>query len=112
MKQIRSANLLQRLDKYHFDVEGLTNVEKKAKSTVFFSNHSQTSVLPQLTSPSLTSKTLHQTSPSEVISPVHVDKRFPSCCAWIMPVTTDQLLYLYSYLNIHLLTFCNIQLFT
>merc|ERR1712004_209702 len=42
VKQIRSANLLERLDKYHFvDVEGLTNVEtleeKKAKSTVFFS---------------------------------------------------------------------------
>ena len=89
VKQIRSANLLERLDKYHFDVEGLTNVEtleeKKAKSTVFFSNHSQTSMLPQLTSPSLTPKTLHQTSPSEV----HVDKRCPSCCAWIMPVMTD-----------------------
>ena len=93
MKQIRSANLLERLDKYHFDVEGLTNVEtleeKKAKSTVFFSNHSQTSMLPQLTSLSLTPKTLHQTSPSEVISPVHIDKRCPSCCAWIMPVTTE-----------------------
>ena len=38
VEQIRSANLLQRLDKYHFDVEGLTNVEtleeKKAKSSV------------------------------------------------------------------------------
>ena len=105
VKQIRSANLLERLDKYHFDVEGLTNVEtleeKKAKSTVFFSNHSQTSMLPQLTSPSLTPKTLHQTSPSEVISPVHRDKRCPSCCAWIMPVTTRH----------HLLTFCNISLF-
>ena len=94
VKQIRSANLLERLDKYHFDVEGLTNVEtleeKKAKSTVFFSNHSQTSMLPQLTSPSLTPKTLHQTSSlTEVISPVNVFKRCPSCCAWIMPVTTD-----------------------
>ena len=94
VKQIRSANLLERLDKYHFDVEGLTNVEtleeKKAKSTVFFSNHSQTSMLPQLTSPSLTPKTLHQTSSlTEVISPVNVVKRCPSCCAWIMPITTD-----------------------
>ena len=93
VKQIRSANLLERLDKYHFDVEGLTNVEtleeKKAKSTVFFSNHSQTSMLPQLTSPSLTPKTLHQTSPSEMISQVHIDRRCPSCCAWIMPVTTE-----------------------
>ena len=94
VKQIRSANLLQRLDKYHFDVEGSTNVEtleeNKAKSTVFFSNHSQTSMLPQLTSPSLTPKTLHQTSSLiEVISPVNVVKRCPSCCAWIMPITTD-----------------------
>ena len=94
MKQIRSTNLLERLDKYHFDVEGLTNVEtleeKKTKSTVFFSNHSQTSMLPQLTSPSLTPKTLHQTSSlTEVISPVNVVKRCPSCCAWIMPITTD-----------------------
>ena len=93
VKQIRSANLLERLDKYHFDVEWLTNVEtleeKKAKSTVLFSNHSQTSMLPQLTSPSLTPKTLHQTSPSEMISQVHIDRRCPSCCAWIMPVTTE-----------------------
>ena len=94
VKQIRSANLHERLDKYHFDVEGLTNVEtleeKKAKSTVFFSNHSQTSMLPQLTSPSLNPKTLHQTSSlTEVISPVNVVKRCPSCCAWIMPITTD-----------------------
>ena len=94
VKQIRSANLLERLDKYHFDVEGLTNVEtleeKKAKSTVFFSNYYQTSMLPQSTSPSLTPKNLHQASPfTEVTSPVHEVKRCPSCCAWIVPITTD-----------------------
>ena len=94
VKQIRSANLLHRLDKCHFDEKGLTNLEtteeKKANSTVFFSNYSQTSMLPQSTSPSLTPKNLHQASPfTEVISPVHVVKRCPSCCAWIVPITTD-----------------------
>ena len=94
VKQIRSANLLHRLDKCHFDEEGLTNLEtteeKKANLTVFFSNYSQTSMLSQLTSPSLTPKTLHQTSSlTEVISPVNVVKHCPSCCAWIMPITTD-----------------------
>ena len=91
VKQIRSANLLLKLDKYHFDVEELTNVETlEEESTVFFSNHSQTSMLPQLTS---SSETLHKTSPStnlKVISPVkNLDKVCPSCCARTMPITSE-----------------------
>ena len=91
VKQIRSAHLLQKLDKYHFDVEELTNVETlEEESTVFFSNHSQSSMLPQLTS---SSETLHKTSPStnlKVISPVkNLDKVCPSCCARTMPITSE-----------------------
>ena len=69
-----------KLEPSHYDLE----------STVFFSNHSQTSMLPQLTSPS---ETLHKTSPStnlKVISPVkNLDKVCPSCCARTMPITSE-----------------------
>ena len=66
VEQIRSANLLQRLDEYVNErkgskVEALE--EEEVESSVLFSNHSQTIMLPQL-SPSLTitKNTLQPTS--------------------------------------------------
>ena len=66
VEQIRSANLFQRLDEYVNErkgskVEALE--EEEVESSVLFSNHSQTIMLPQL-SPSLTiaKNTLQPTS--------------------------------------------------
>ena len=66
VEQIRSANLFQRLDEYVIErkgskVEALE--EEEVESSVLFSNHSQTIMLPQL-SPSLTiaKNTLQPTS--------------------------------------------------
>ena len=73
VEQIRSANLLQRLDEYVNErkgskVEALE--EEEVESSVLFSNHSQTIMLPQL-SPSLTNtkNTLQPTSSLAYLRP-------------------------------------------
>ena len=73
VEQIRSANLLQRLDEYVNErkgskVEALE--EEEVESSVLFSNYSQTIMLPQL-SPSLTNtkNTLQPTSSLAYLRP-------------------------------------------
>ena len=73
VEQIRSANLFQRLDEYVNErkgskVEALE--EEEVESSVLFSNHSQTIMLPQL-SPSLTNtrNTLQPTSSVAYLRP-------------------------------------------
>ena len=73
VEQIRSPNLLQRLDEYVNErkgskVEALE--EEEVESSVLFSNHSQTIMLPQL-SPSLTNtkNTLQPTSSLAYLRP-------------------------------------------
>ena len=73
VEQIRSANLLQRLDEYVNErkgskVEALE--EEEVESSVLFSNHSQTIMLPQL-SPFVTNNknTLQPTSSLAYLRP-------------------------------------------
>ena len=66
VEQIRSANLLQRLDEYVNERKGSkveTLEEEEVESSVLFSNQSQTIMLPQLSlSLTNTRKTLRPTS--------------------------------------------------
>ena len=74
VEQIRSANLLQRLDEYVNERKGskaeALEEEEEVESSVLFSNYSQTIMLPQL-SPSLTNtkNTLQPTSSLAYLRP-------------------------------------------
>ena len=73
VEQIRSANLLQRLDEYVNERKGSKAEaleEEEVESSVLFSNYSQTIMLPQL-SPSLTNtkNTLQPTSSLALLQP-------------------------------------------